>query len=135
MIKITPENRHLYDPEEKGLFWSDSREFKEAMSVNMSLNDYLDGVLGDLVDWGGKYASWLESFGIETNSENGWWSKGAVLPVNLWLFILDYSLEGGYEPLEKLREKIPKAGGISISSRWNSVLDLIKHNDIDIPDV
>ena len=81
-LKVTEHNHAEMDAVvDRGWRWD------EVLSAMLDLNNVLDEELGGNTDWGGKYASWMDSFGIDSNTENGWWSLAAIDPDNLQAFI------------------------------------------------
>jgi len=88
-VLVTPENHAEYDaigPDDRF-----SMQFREALDAMFSLNKHLDDRLAQFTkaprDWGGGYATWLESFGIAHETENGWWSLAAIDPDNIDAFV------------------------------------------------
>lgn len=61
--------------------------FNDIIAINCEINDYFDNQLGKRLDWGGRYATWLEENGFDSNSDNGWWSKEAVNPFMIKAFV------------------------------------------------
>lgn len=133
-LKITPQNWKQWDCVTERY----DRRWNECTDIMLSLNNYLDEKLGTRNDWGGIYASWLESFGFPSNSENGWWSWQAVQPENIELFINDNTdPEGEDIRLEKLRSKmrqirkLNKGWGIIFSPKYDTILECIEHSEMD----
>ena len=78
-IKVTEDNWGRYNA-------SDDRS-QDAMSAMLDLNTALDEAMPYEADWGGRYAGWLDGLGIESNSDEGWWSRAAIDPDNLNTFL------------------------------------------------
>lgn len=121
---ITPEN-HAHFTRADYNDWGG----KECMNANNSINTYLEEKLGKRFDYGGKYATWLNNFGISHQTDNGWWSLAAVDPDNLEAFIKDYTDEMG-EFNDKVSDiqlavmKLKKIG--NFEARYNKVYKLIE---------
>lgn len=103
--------------------------WKKCMEANNSINSYLEEKLGGRFDYGGRYATWLNNFGISHQTDNGWWSLAAVDPDNLEAFIKDYTDEMG-EFNDKVSDiqlavmRLNKVG--RFESRWNKVYKIIE---------
>jgi hypothetical protein len=82
-IKITKHNHADMDAidNKRNLRWN------ETLTAMSDVNAMLAEELGGNIDWGGKYASWMDSLGIGSTTENGWWSLAAIDPDNIQLFI------------------------------------------------
>lgn len=127
-IKVTKENHARLDSV------TDTWKFgwKETYNSMMDLNAMLNEELGGMSDWGGKYSSWLDSFGIESNTDNGWWSLAAIDQENLSSFI-EYEKdeeEGGWHDkcayVLRMIMQVNKAG--KFKARTKSVVRLV--NDL-----
>jgi hypothetical protein len=122
---ITPENHaHLTRASETYEY-----AWKECMEANNSINSYLEEKLGKRFDYGGRYATRLNNFGISHQTDNGWWSLAAVDPDNLEAFIKDYTDETG-EFNDKVSDiqlsvmKLKKIG--RFEARYNKVYKIIQ---------
>lgn len=73
------------------------KDLDDCLAAHMTLNSYLIDKVGDC---GGGYASWLNSMGIEHQSDEGWWNEAAVTPENIQAFIKTYEDEQ-YDALVK----------------------------------
>jgi hypothetical protein len=109
-IIVTVENHKEYNPEYQE--WNKEK----ALHAHTSLNEFLDYKLGSRkLDWGGRYASFLDKMGIDSNSENGWWSINAVRHENIKAF-LDYETNDEFmENYHIAHEKISKIKGFKHS--------------------
>jgi len=83
-LLINPENHAHFTRATETYEWA----WKECMDANNSIHNYLDEKLGSRrLDWAGRYASFLNNWGISHQTDNGWWSKAAVNLQNLEAFI------------------------------------------------
>ena len=128
-ILITPDNHHVFNLSEEEYLWTHSIIFNSCFRANNSINEYFEAVLGDGQDWGGEYATWLDRIGIDSNSENGWWSIAAVDRENIEAFIEfeQDETEGGirskYHALYEKIKSLPS--NMQVSTRTKKVKDLL----------
>lgn len=90
-------------------------EQQQALDAMFDLNKMLDEELGGREDWGGKYGSWLDSLGIPSNSDKGWWSLAAIDPENLQAFIdaeKDEEENGWFDQCQAARRKIYEVSAV-----------------------
>jgi hypothetical protein len=84
-LKITRHNHNEYDS------ITDTIDYRwdDALAAMMDVNDVLDEELSSYhsQDWGGRYASFLNSIGIDHTTDNGWWNLTSINPENIQLFI------------------------------------------------
>lgn len=87
-IRINPDNHAEYDIDPNTTF-SFSLTYRAALDIHLDVHRYFDAVLPEnqKYDYGGRYATWLNKNGIESQSENGWWSVDAVRPENITAFV------------------------------------------------
>ena len=60
------------------------------MELHSELHTLFDEVLGQANDWGGAYASFLESLSLAFQTDEGWWNQTAVDKDNIFIFISYY---------------------------------------------
>lgn len=99
-VIVTPKNHSDWDMDISQYH----PEFKKVLKAHLSINEYLDDQLAGNLDWAGRYATWLNFFGIHHETKNGWWSKRAVMPENIDLFIEENKSES-----DEFHEKIGRA--------------------------
>ena len=117
-IKVTPENHSQYNLEYHE--WNKQK----CLDAHTTLNEFLDNELGSMSqDWGGQYASFLDRMGIDSNSENGWWSIDAVRHENIEAFIDFKNDEIFSDKYHKAHKKIKNIKGFKHS--YNNVRELI----------
>ena len=82
-LLINKNNHKKYDQVTQpwDILWDD------AYKAMMDLNSLLEDELGNTIDWGGRYAKWLNELGFEHQTENGWWNLIAIDPDNIQAFI------------------------------------------------
>ncbi len=138
-IIINTSNHHLYDAE-------DGWRYRDCLEANMSLNKYLDVMLDPVdgsKDWGGEYYSWLSSFKIPANSENGWWSEQAVHQDNIKLFII-HTISSAINPsviLDNIQEQVKMVENtnirgfkVGVECYKETVAQILVDNDYDLPE-
>ncbi len=93
-IRITKKNHRQHNIECGGGDFYKGSPASVALELNNDINKYFDEVFNSSsVDWGGKYATWLNNLGIPNETDNGWWSLAAIAPENIQAFIRDYTDE------------------------------------------
>lgn len=126
-LLITPDNYQEYNLPPSVPSWKS--EWKEAMRVNWSLNEYLDSRLPGKLDHGGAYASWLNSYGIYHQTKHGWWNGKAANRENIELYVLEQQT---YSELfhdlmaeaHTIIQRIEKAG--SFKARFDTVREIVE---------
>lgn len=93
-IRVNPKNHSRFDVESYPTW---TAEFKESLDAMCDINEFLCSKLDEYDDWGARYATWLDNLGIESNSDNGWWSKAAVTPENIEAFLEFQTEENEFE--------------------------------------
>jgi hypothetical protein len=85
-LDVTEENHRKFDSVGESRY---GRNYREALEAMGDIGRVLDENLphSNRVDWAGKYHSWLQRFGVNPETQNGWWSTAAILPDNVELFI------------------------------------------------
>ena len=112
-IKVNPDNYKEYDQP----FPTWSSPWQERIDMSFSLNEYLDTRCPNPnSDNGGEYAYLLDSIGIHSNSDNGWWSMEAVMPENIEYFISILTNDEVFARFNKAKLK------------YKSMQPLISHN-------
>lgn len=117
-VLITPENHAKFNAVTDRYKW----DWEDALSAMCSLNDHLDDRLGTYNDNGGAYNSWLGYFGIEANTNEGWWSLDAINQDNIDAYVEWESGEDDNEWCEQVRcvfptlKQLRKDTSISINS-------------------
>jgi hypothetical protein len=107
------------------------RGWDEAMKAMSDINVVLDEMLGGNEDWGGRYHSWLKSFGISPETENGWWSLAAIDRDNIAAFVA-YENEEAWEWANSCQRVRNKIKGIMrmghFQAKSQKVIDLVAFN-------
>ena len=84
-ITLNPDNVLEYQEDRTGgYYWT------KCMELHSELHTLFDEVLGQANDWGGTYASFLESLGLDYQTDEGWWNQTAVDKDNIFIFISYY---------------------------------------------
>jgi len=110
-----------------------TREFNKCLKEHMAFNDFLEERITTetRMDWGGKYATWLNNYGIDHQTENGWWNKHALNPDNYELFIKEQTSDVDddfHNPLVDARVqimKILKVGTLSTDKTVREIVEIL----------
>lgn len=126
-IRVNEENYNDYDLSEIEYGYVNSPMFRRSLDLSVDLDKFFDTHLNSKHDWAGKYHSWLKSYGLEPETENGWWSRAAFNPLNLQCFILDYTDSDFSDRLAVLNACRPRGNIFEVKAKreYNNVLDML----------
>jgi hypothetical protein len=118
-IRINPDNHKDYNPEYNS--WG----YQKTLDIHTDINRFLDSQFPGLnVDFGGNYASFLDNVGIDSNSENGWWSIYAVDPDNIEYFVKTWKDENANDEYVEAKRIYDKMKG-KINHKFTKISEFV----------